>query len=295
VRTRIISGAVLLALAGVIAWIRGPLLVLAVFVCIGITAWEIYNMARAAGHWPWRGGGIALALILAVPAALVALRPWIETLLGGIDSGRIGLLWSGAQPDLLEAATVVIGGAGMVATLVWAGARREAAEAPPAPPWTDVGLTLGAALYTGGILKYGMLLNHPPGEVGWLLLVVLGTAAADSGAYFAGRAFGKRKMIPHISPNKTWAGFWGGMALCIVAVALFAGPMGIPLWHVPLLGAAIDVSSVAGDLSESLLKRSFGAKDSSRLIPGHGGLLDRFDSILFVLPVVYAYIYFFYR
>jgi phosphatidate cytidylyltransferase len=158
-----------------------------------------------------------------------------------------------------------------------------------------VGLTLGAALYTGGILKYGMLLNHPPGEVGWLLLIVLGTAAADSGAYFAGRAFGKRKMIPHISPNKTWAGFWGGLALCVVAVALFAGPMGIPLWHVPLLGAAIDVSSVAGDLSESLLKRSFGAKDSSRLIPGHGGLLDRFDSILFVVPVVYAYIYFFYR
>jgi len=294
-RTRVISGAVLLALAGIIAWIRGPLLVLAVFVCIGITAWEIYSMAQAAGHRPWRGGGIALALILAVPAALVALGPWIEALPGGVNPGQIWLVWTGAQPDLLEAATVVLAGAGMVATLVWAGARREPPDGPPATPWTDAGLTLGAALYTGGILKYGMLLNHPPGEVGWLLLVVLGTAAADSGAYFAGRAFGKRKMIPHISPNKTWAGFWGGMALCIVAVALFSWPLGIPLWHVPLLGAAIDVSSVAGDLSESLLKRSFGAKDSSRLIPGHGGLLDRFDSILFVLPVVYAYIYFFYR
>jgi phosphatidate cytidylyltransferase len=295
VRTRIISGAVLLALAGIIAWVRGPVLVLAVFVCIGITAWEIYSMAQAAGHRPWRAGGIALALILAAPAALVALRPWLTGLPGGIDPGLLRLLGPGAAPDWLEAATLVIAGAGMVATLVWAGARRGAAAAPPAAPWTDVGLTLGAALYTGGILKYGMLLNHPPGEVGWLLLIVLGTAAADSGAYFAGRAFGKRKMIPHISPNKTWAGFWGGLALCVVAVALFAGPMGIPLWHVPLLGAAIDVSSVAGDLSESLLKRSFGAKDSSRLIPGHGGLLDRFDSILFVVPVVYAYIYFFYR
>jgi phosphatidate cytidylyltransferase len=295
VRTRIISGAVLLALAGIIAWIRGPVLVLAVFVCIGITAWEIYSMAQAAGHRPWRAGGIALALILAGPAALVALRPWLADLPAGIDPGLLGVPGTGAAPNWLEAATLVITGAGLVATLVWAGARRGAAEAPPATPWTDVGLTLGAALYTGGILKYGMLLNHPPGEVGWLLLIVLGTAAADSGAYFAGRAFGKRKMIPHISPNKTWAGFWGGLALCVVAVALFAGPMGIPLWHVPLLGAAIDVSSVAGDLSESLLKRSFGAKDSSRLIPGHGGLLDRFDSILFVVPVVYAYIYFFYR
>jgi phosphatidate cytidylyltransferase len=157
-----------------------------------------------------------------------------------------------------------------------------------------MGLTDGAALYTGGILKYGLLLNAAPGEIWWLLLVVLGTAAADSGAYFVGRALGRRKLSPHISPNKTWAGFWGGMACCVLAVAVFAGPMHIPALHVLPLGVAVGLSSVVGDLAESLLKRSFGVKDSSRLIPGHGGLLDRLDSILFVLLVVYSYMHYFY-
>ncbi|HMA34863.1 MAG TPA: phosphatidate cytidylyltransferase, partial [Chloroflexia bacterium] len=244
---------------------------------IALSAGEFYSMALAAGHRPWRAGGLALALLLAAPAGLVAIWPWI-----GAGAG-------GAPPGLLGEAPLLLAGAGLLVTLVWSGLRRPPPGTDPLAPWVDVGLTLGGALYTGGILQYGLLLNQAPGEVWWILLVVLGTAAADSGAYFAGRAWGKRKLIPHISPNKTWAGFWGGLALCVLAVAAFAGPMHMAPWHVPLLGAAIGLSSVVGDLCESLLKRSFGAKDSGHLIPGHGGLLDRLDSIFFVLLVVYAY------
>ena len=287
-RTRIISGAVLLAGVAVIAAVRGLLLDAAVLAAVIIAAREFYAIAAVGGHRPWRAGGVALAVALVLPALVVAAHPWIEAL-PGVNPGQLWLIGNGAQPGLLEGTTLALVGAGLLGTLVWRGARGPTAAPRALAPWTDVGLTVGGALYTGGILQYGLLLDRPPGELWWLLLVILGTAAADSGAYFAGRAFGGRKLIPHISPNKTWAGFWGGLASCVLAVALFAWPMHIPAWHVPLLGAAIGLSSVIGDLCESLLKRSFGVKDSGTLIPGHGGLLDRLDSILFVLLVVYAY------
>jgi phosphatidate cytidylyltransferase len=287
-RTRVISGAVLLAGVAVIAAVRGPLLWAALLAAVALGAREFYDMAAVGGHRPWRAGGIALALALTLPALAVAAHDWIEALPAPALPAQLWLVSLSAQPGLLETTTVVLVGIALLATLLWRG-RQAAATDDPLAAWTDTGLTLGGALYIGGILKYGLLLNRPPGEIWWFLLIILCTAAADSGAYFAGRAWGRRKLIPHISPNKTWAGFWGGLVACVAAVALFAGPMHLPAWHVPLLGAAIGLSSVAGDLCESMLKRSFGVKDSSHLIPGHGGLLDRLDSILFVLLVVYGY------
>ncbi len=287
-RTRIISGALLLAGVAVIAAVRGLLLDAAVLAAVVIAAREFYAMAEAGGHRPWRVGGLLLAVALVIPALLMSARAWIEAL-PGLNPGQLWLFGAGAQPGLLEGTTLVLVGAGLPAALVWRGTHGVADTPGTLAPWTDVGLTIAGALYTGGILKYALLLDRKPGELWWLLLVILGTAAADSGAYFAGRAWGRSKLIPHISPNKTWAGFWGGLLSCVLAVVLFAWPMHIPAWHIPLLGAAIGLSSVLGDLCESLLKRSFGVKDSSTLIPGHGGLLDRLDSILFVLLVVYAY------
>ena len=293
-RTRIISGAALLALVGAVAVVRGPVLVAALLIAVTIAAAEFFAMARAGGRRPWRAGGLVLAWLLALPAAVIALSDWLAGLPDAPALAQIPLIAADARPGLLDGAALVITGAGLLATLTWAGARAGAAAVDPRDAWVDVGLTLAGALYTGGVLRYALQLNRPPGEIWWILLVVLGTSAADSGAYFAGRAWGRRKLIPHISPNKTWAGFWGGLALCVLAVALFAGPMRIPAAHVPFLGAAIGLSSVAGDLAESLLKRSFGVKDSGALIPGHGGLLDRLDSILAVLLVVYAYMRFVY-
>lgn len=129
-----------------------------------------------------------------------------------------------------------------------------------------------------------------------MLLSVLATVwLADTAAYFAGRAFGKRKLAPHISPGKTWAGVVGAM-VAVVAVAVLAqrAAPAAPLWSSELLSsfgavgavllAAIVLLSIAGDLFESLLKRQAGVKDSSHLLPGHGGVYDRIDALLPTLP-----------
>lgn len=122
----------------------------------------------------------------------------------------------------------------------------------------------------------------------WLLLVLAMIWAADSGAYFAGRRLGRRKLSPQISPNKTVEGLLGGLAaalLLALVAAPFAGASLAQLPAVALVALAATGFSVIGDLFESLLKRHVGVKDSGDLIPGHGGILDRLDSVLAALPV----------
>ena len=127
----------------------------------------------------------------------------------------------------------------------------------------------------------------PQGHV-WLLVALMIVWAADSGAYFAGRKFGKTKLSPRISPNKTVEGLVGGVIAGMI-VALAAAPLaGASLKQLPYVAIVAIwtiLFSVVGDLYESLLKRHVGAKDSSHLIPGHGGVLDRIDSVLAALPV----------
>jgi phosphatidate cytidylyltransferase len=126
----------------------------------------------------------------------------------------------------------------------------------------------------------------------WRLAFLLATVmASDTVAFFVGSAVGKRKLAPTISPGKTVEGALGGLlggvggALAVWA----AGLPGVPAWHAGLLGAVVALLGMLGDLLESLLKRWAGIKDSGRLFPGHGGMLDRLDSVLFGSPVVYYY------
>lgn len=121
----------------------------------------------------------------------------------------------------------------------------------------------------------------------WLMALVWG---ADIGAYFAGRQFGNRKLAPNVSPGKTWAGVYGGMATSILVSVVVAGSylsmQGLVNWFwLLILSAAVVVLSVIGDLFESLLKRNRGIKDSSALLPGHGGILDRIDSLCAATPM----------
>ncbi|MBF0381266.1 MAG: phosphatidate cytidylyltransferase [Magnetococcales bacterium] len=120
----------------------------------------------------------------------------------------------------------------------------------------------------------------------FLLLIIWAT---DSGAYFSGKFFGKRKLAPRLSPGKTWVGFYGGcLGGILVSLAgniLFS--FAFPYWQAILIGLFLSLAGQLGDLAESLLKRESGIKDSGNLIPGHGGLLDRLDSVLFAAPVFY--------
>ena len=124
----------------------------------------------------------------------------------------------------------------------------------------------------------------------YLILVVIGlVVAADVGAYFTGRAFGKAKLAPAVSPGKSWAGFWGGLASCVSLMAILwqVWPGGMPIGLVAALCLALmtGLASVLGDLLESMVKRQRGIKDSGNLLPGHGGIMDRIDSITAAAPV----------
>ncbi len=132
-----------------------------------------------------------------------------------------------------------------------------------------------------------LALIHRDGA-GWLLVALGIIWAADTGAYFAGRAFGKHKLSPRISPNKTVEGLVGGAVAGVSIAVIGAALLGTTAAVLPLVALAAFVTvifSVVGDLFESLLKRHVGAKDSGTMIPGHGGLLDRLDSVLAALPV----------
>jgi phosphatidate cytidylyltransferase len=132
-----------------------------------------------------------------------------------------------------------------------------------------------------------LALIHRDGH-GWLLVALAIVWAADTGAYFTGRAFGRRKLAPRISPNKTVEGLAGGMLAAVTVALVGAALLGTSTAMLPLVALVaflVVLFSVVGDLFESLLKRHVGAKDSGDLIPGHGGLLDRLDSVLAALPV----------
>jgi phosphatidate cytidylyltransferase len=155
-------------------------------------------------------------------------------------------------------------------------------------------------LYTGGLLSFGYALREHPYAVGdragtaLVAFPLVLTWASDIGAFFVGRAVGGPKLIPSVSPGKTISGALGGLAATVLVSWLYVRfalrPVALLTMTIPatiLFGALISVAAQVGDLAESLLKREANVKDSSHLIPGHGGLLDRLDSLLFVLPVAY--------
>ncbi|MHB1847373.1 MAG: phosphatidate cytidylyltransferase [Deltaproteobacteria bacterium] len=128
-----------------------------------------------------------------------------------------------------------------------------------------------------------------PNGAWWVLLACTVSWLNDTGAYFVGHALGRHKLSPRVSPGKTWEGFFGGMAASILAA--FAvnrlGALGLTPVGCALLGLGAGLLGPTGDLSESLLKRGFGVKDSGFIMPGHGGLLDRIDALIFNIPLVY--------
>ncbi len=272
------------------AAILGPLFLGAIIWLPTVHVMTLFALVVAQGAWEWSGlcglaGRRRLAYVLVLLLVLMTLAPVLHAPF--------------VLPALLVLATLW-----WVVALAWV--RRAAVTGPDARQ--DIGPNIGpeAGAGKGGtssawlLLAIGLLVlvpawaglvalhgNGTPGV--WLLLALLGIVwGADSGAYFAGRRWGRRRLAPRISPGKTWEGVAGGVAAAFF-IALAAGWLMdfglVSLLGFALLGVLTALFSVLGDLFESLLKRRSGVKDSGRLLPGHGGVLDRIDSLTAATPV----------
>lgn len=275
-RTRLLVAAVGIPLGVAVVWYGGLLLAaVLLFVALGAVS-EFYALARHRGLVPLGAVGfVATGLLLGAVAA----DPRIQTLAA----------WGWG---LTVALTVV-----SLAVVIWR-------PGPGGPALGSAGATVAGFLYGGGTLAFALLLRTLPEGVGggplgvrWegafvVMFPLIVTWIGDSGAYFVGRRFGRRKLIPSVSPGKSVEGAWGGLAAAGVAAVLLhllvlrhVPGLGLSLPVVTVIGLLLGVTAQVGDLAESVLKREAGVKDSGSLLPGHGGILDRFDAILFTVPL----------
>ena len=233
---------------------------------------ETFRLLRQAGYPALAGLGTTLGALLVLDGALFSAgegKGLLIIVTGAIVAAIGALLRTDPREGMATWLTTVFGGlyVGLLGFLLRiAGA--------------DVAGDPGAAL--GGVLDAGRW---------WLVVAVLGVWAYDTGAYFTGRAIGGPRFLTSISPSKTWAGAVGGLLVATALVALLLAGLGRLPGEALLLGPLIAIAAQAGDLAESMLKRAAGAKESGTLFPGHGGILDRVDSLLFAGPVVYLYVF----
>jgi phosphatidate cytidylyltransferase len=176
---------------------------------------------------------------------------------------------------------------GVIASLIWYLFKQQKDAAFLSWAWTIAGV-----IYTGLLLSYLVSLRLLPDGAGWVFLALFATFASDTAAFFTGSLLGRTRLAPSISPSKTWEGAFGGlvggMAMSPLVVFLFNLPVSWP--EAIIIGALISIFGQFGDLVESLFKRNMSAKDSGKTVPGHGGCLDRMDSVVFAVVVVYYYV-----
>jgi phosphatidate cytidylyltransferase len=258
---------------------------LLVLLLAAIAGREAERLLAAAGRPPVPWGLTTGALVLVAVAALPAI---LGSALLGRSAPMIDLAARLAAIDGVALVGVVTVGLAMAAFV-----RRDPAEGFTA--WSSAAF---GAVYVGLLGTVATLTTIPIGPTSgaiweerlWIFVLLAGVWAFDTGAYLVGRAIGRRPFFPWISPKKTLEGVLGGLVVAVVAVCLVLALAGQAWWEGLVLGLLLGAVAQAGDLAESLLKRAAGAKDSGTLLPGHGGILDRVDSILFAAPVLVAYL-----
>jgi phosphatidate cytidylyltransferase len=254
-----------------VIWIGGAPLATMLGALAGVGAWEFYRIAREGGSTPLTVIGVILAALIPI----------------GVHGTVLGVLLVPLYAWVL-AVVAVLGAA------IWL-------RGVEGKPLGAASTTVYGALYTGATLSFAYVLryhNYAVGDTAGALAVLFPVAltwASDTGAYFSGRLIGGRKLMPSVSPGKTVAGAIGAVVVTVAATYGFVYGLLVPKaqlaftpWGLVLFGVAISVVAQVGDLAESLLKREAGVKDSGTLFPGHGGVLDRLDSLFFVLPAAYA-------
>ena len=239
-------------------------------------------------------GGAAFALVAAAIAFLAAaefVRGWL------FPSMPLSAAWP--QATGFGAAALMVGGAHWNANFVVIGVLfagfflvlgyTRVLRGSPRRPYRVLG---GCLLYVGLLLSTLVLVRDADDGRAWVFLGILATFATDTGAYVVGRAIGRHKLAPSISPSKTREGAVGGWLAGAAAVFALNAALDtdVSTAEVAPLAVLLPIAAQAGDLFESWMKRRMGIKDSSQLLPGHGGLLDRLDSILFVMPLLYVFL-----
>ena len=249
----------------------------------------------------WQGGWV-----LAVALAVLGMLGTREVYDFGRQQGIEPLEWVGfLAAAACPLATYWVKGYADWEPVVYAGALWllvvlvvAVARGPTRRPLTAVAVTVFGSLYASALLSFLVAIRHGPhadahprGSVALAVLPLVVTWVGDTCAMAAGKLVGGPKLAPILSPHKTWAGAIGGAGGAVVAALAF-GPLvldrvafGLPQWQLVVVGLVAAVAAQVGDVAESLLKREVGMKDSSSLIPGHGGVLDRLDSLYFVLPI----------
>jgi phosphatidate cytidylyltransferase len=256
-----------IAVTVAVLWLGGWVLATALAGLGVLGTREVYDLARREGIEPFDRLGLAAAA--AVPFATF----WVKRFADWEPVLYVAALW-------------------LLAVLVVAMAR-----GPARRPLSTVSVTVFGSLYASALLAFTIAIRHGPhsdahprGSVALVLLPLVVTWVCDTCAMAAGTLIGGPKLTPVLSPHKTWAGAAGGVVGGLIAALLY-GPLvltrlGLPLsvWQLGTVGAVVALAAQVGDVAESLFKREAGVKDSSSLIPGHGGVLDRLDSLYFVLP-----------
>lgn len=249
-------------------------------------------------------GDAALAALLGIASALGAWELYRMSAHGGVRPlAAIGIPLSAAVPLLVHAYYLRLFAlplSALALLLLVVPAIAIWTRGVEGRPLAASAVTIFGVLYVGGMLSFAYGLRYHRFTItamagtALVLLPLLLTWASDVGAYFVGRGVGRRKLIPSVSPAKTVEGAIGGLVVTMVVSWLLGrvllpqvAQLGMTTWGALLFGAAVSVGAQVGDLVESLFKRDAGVKDSSRIIPGHGGVLDRVDSLLVTLPLGY--------
>ena len=260
---RVLAAAVLLPFGLAAIYFGGWIFAGVVLLILGLAAWEYGNLFRAGGYKPASIIIILGTLLLAAGRAL-----------GGFE-----------YADWMISLVVLVS---MAYHLVAFERGRDKSA-------SDFAITLGGVMYLGWIGAYLISLRNLEEGMWWVLLVLPAVWLADGGAYFIGKAFGRHHMSPRLSPKKTWEGYLGGILVGTLGTALLAYLWGnlagtgtaITVINGAVLGLVLSVVTVLGDLGASMIKRQVGVKDSSNLIPGHGGVFDRIDSWLWAGVIGY--------
>lgn len=252
-RQRVITAAVgILALIVVVFLLPAPIALACYALAILFAAWEWSALVRLDGHLARVGYVLAIAGLMTLAARYSgSAEPYRLLLLATAGWWTVALLWLAFLPQAVNRTATAVAG---VLVLV--------------PAWTA--------------LKRLQVEERGPELVFYVLCLVW---AADIGAYFIGRRFGQRRLAPRVSPSKTWEGVAGGLIGAAIIAAVGAEIFAAPKLEFVLLSIAVAVASIIGDLTESMFKRFAGLKDSGNFIPGHGGILDRIDSVTAAVPL----------